>query len=167
MEGRRPTRHPSESWDRHPQARGARHANSGAEPERRLDLKHSTRGPQKPPGYFTGCPKVPEKAPHVGDRSPGRDPGPRAFWYASIEKSLALVGDKAPGHDRQCSALSDQPACRADAGAWLDGAALRGIRGWGQGSRSDSGENVACGKSRAPRIRISCFASKFANSTYP
>ena len=94
----------------------------------RASLKHSTRGPQKPPGYFTGCPKGSGRFPQ-----PRSDPERLAFWSASIERSLALVGDKAPGHDRQCSALSDQPACRADAGAWLDGAALRGIRGWGQG----------------------------------
>lgn len=115
-----PRRRRPHATSKTPAARGSRLRGSSTW----ASLKHSTRGPQKPPGYFTGCPRFPEGSP-CGDRSPGLDPGPRAFWSASIERSLALVGDKAPGHDRQCSALSDQPACRADAGAWLDGGALR------------------------------------------
>ena len=133
-------RHPSESWDLLPPALSWRNANSGAGPERRLDLKHSTRGPQKPPGYFTGCPKVPGRFPKAGC-----DPGPLASWYASIEKSLALTLE-APGHDRQCSALSDRQACRADAGGLPDEGALRGIRGLGQGERAIS---TPLGKTRS------------------
>ncbi len=98
-------------------------------------LKHSTRGPQKPPGYFTGCPKVPGRFARLRTC-----PGPLASWYASIEKSLALTLE-APGHDRQCSALSHRQACRADAGGLPDGGAPRGIRGLGQG--------VGCGVDRA------------------
>jgi hypothetical protein len=112
-----PRRRRPHATSKSPAARGSRLRGSSTW----ASLKHSTRGPQKPPGYFTGCPRFPEGSPS-GDRSPGLDPGPSAFWPASIERSLALVGDKAPGHDRQCSALSDQPACRADAGhGWMEG----------------------------------------------
>ena len=70
-------------------------------------LKRSTRGPHGHRVTLTAAPSIPRGTPR-GMRSPGPDPGPVSTRSCRNRKEPECVSTRPPGHDRQCSALSDR-----------------------------------------------------------
>ena len=108
-------RHPSESWDRCPQALRLRHeipAFAGMTSK----LKSLHPRPTRPPGYFDGCP----------ERSDLR----------CNRKEPYRICDRPPGHDRQCSALSTRRGNHAKRFLHRMATRIVGWGGWVKGERT-------------------------------